>query len=182
MAKNEKIDGLLKNKDYLVRNSTGIWDHPALQYFEFYPAGYSHLTPTRVPRQTYHKNIFNRAVKDNTDSNDIESLTFPIDVDEHQIILKKDIDNPHDPHALTVFLIVGDKKYDIGHVPKKISEAVDKEYDRISEGRIYRVREKAYNKHYSTKVVIGYDTCRFLGKDTLACERLADIIDELDEE
>ena len=181
MPKN-KIPGILQNENYLERNSTGIMDRPEEQYFEFYPAGYSHKTPTGEARQDFHKSIFDRAVNNNPDVNNVEDVIFPISVDDHKIILVKDQGNPYDPHALTVYLVFDEKKYNIGHVPMKISEVIDKQFDRLSEGKVYKVREKAYGKHYSTKVVVGYDECRFLGEHTLACERLSDILDEIDEE
>lgn len=164
------------------RNATGIQDHPDQSYFEFYPAGYAHQTKSGVARQVYHKQIFEQATKENPDAEDIENLLFPIDVDDHSIILMRDPNNDQDPHALSIFLLIGGDKFDIGYVPKKISKQIDTDINRITEGRIYRVKERAYNKYYSTKVVIGYDNRRFLGENTLSYERLADIIDELNEE
>ena len=176
----EMENGILKG--YEDRNATGIQDHPEQSYFEFYPAGYAHYTRDQVSRQIFHMQIFQQALKENPDSENIETLLFPLDVDEHSIILVQDPNNDKDPYALSVFLLVGDEKFDIGYVPIKISKHINQSYDRITEGRVYRVKENAYGKYYSTKIVIGYDDRRFLGKNTLSYERLADIVDELNEE
>jgi hypothetical protein len=173
--------GILNDK-FLEKNATGIYDHPEQSYFEFYPAGYAHYTKTQISRQTFHKQIFEQAVKENPDISNIENIIFPLDVDEHSIVLVKDRNNPVDPFAFSIFLLVGNQRFDIGFVPLKISKYIHQNYDRITEGRIYRVKEKAYGKYYSTKVIIGYDEYRFFGKNTSTYERLADIIDELNED
>ncbi len=164
-----------------TNNNTGIVERPKDQCIEFYTTGITFKKPNeKFSRQYYIRQVYHHAESLHPDV-EISEVQFPINIDDHRVMLIPEHNNPHDATASNVVLVIKDKKYDIGYVPKKISNTVAKALvkGRLTEGKILRVSHHKNKKYYVIKVVFGYDGRRFLTSRTLSYERLQGVVDEL---
>lgn len=176
----EKVDSPLGDKSMLYLEKTksrgSIQDHPDEGYIEFYPSGYSHSSRRdNENRQVVQQAIYQAAVSYHT-----EAQEFPFEKIDHSVYLLPDVENPVDPNAMWVILDAPNLRNchnrDIGFVPAEIAQALKENINRITAGRIYKVRADWHKKFYTCKVVLYYGKIPVTDDPSLG--RFADIIME----
>jgi hypothetical protein len=163
------------------KNSNGgIVDNVEMGQLEIYPAGYSQ--PSRRDggnRQKAHEKVYERAVQLGTH----EEL-YPLKGECHNVVLVPEPDNPYDANAVRVVLQgtagtpledVGGKE--LGYIPKRISALISRNIDRISRGKIMKVRSGFHNKYYTTKVAFLYGPREFQSSEEKDLTRFSDLFE-----
>lgn len=166
-------------KAYHERDDDRPYENIEVRTFEFYPNGLSKPAISGVNRQYYLEQIFNAAAKKHPEVSDLRKKEFPLGKDDHAIVLIPESNNAVDPYAVRVYLIVEDKRFDIGWVPQIISKLVSNNIKRINEGKIIRVHDQAYDKYFAVKVIFGYDEKQIVGRQRLSRDRLNGILKEI---
>lgn len=169
---------------YLVKSSkhAGIYLNPDECTLELYPKGYTQLSYKDArPRQVTLKKLWEQAVMMGT-----ENQLYPFGTISHTISLVPDPNNSYDKNALQVILhwnpietFPNLNGKDLGFIPSRISEVVNKNLEMISGGRILKVRANWHKKYYTAKVILGYNGVleEFSGQGSSV--RFLDIMDEI---
>lgn len=145
------------------KDQKGILCNTIERTLEFYIAGYTYQQPN-------HKIVFGSA-KD-------PSKIYPLYGEDYLLDFKYETTNPHDPNAIAISIEIDKKpRIFLGYVPKVLSVHLKKEFNRVSDWAVYRVRSGFLDKgYYSTKVILGYDGKLLLPIDTaISIERFSDI-------
>lgn len=164
---------------YHVRDENRPYENVDAKTIEFYPNGLSKPSIGGVNRQYYLEQIFANAAKRNPNVSDLRGKEFPLGKDDHAIVLVPEPTNEVDPYAIRVYLVVEDKRFDIGWVPQIISKLVSNNIERINDGKIIKVYDQAYDKYFAAKVVFGYDEKHIVSSMHLSRERLNGVVKEI---
>ena len=126
------------------------------------PAGFSHASSTGLSRLVYYQSIWEKAV-----SIDKEKNLYPLGRNTHTIKLKPEPENRHDKYALKVEITFHDSikipqefkiniPQDIGYIPKRISEVLTRNKQRLNRGKLINVYGDDKDGMYFGRIAFPY--------------------------
>lgn len=163
----KKFKSPLGDLSYLYKTKEAskgsILDNPSDGLLELYPAGGTYRAASGHMRQEFYRVIHEAAVKLGT-----EAGNYPFGLHDHEVSLIREPTNQHDQYAVKIVFECDPKllpyssltpfPWDLGYVPRKISEKIFKNRDMITGGKILKTRQNVYKKYYMAKVVFSYRT------------------------
>jgi hypothetical protein len=178
----------------MVNEKKGIKENLDDNYFEFYVAGYTKQCEG-VETQPNHALLYKGAIS-YAHMNNIalpmgqpDEYLFPFGKknDVAKVLLIPEPNNPYDPNALKVKVVVNkiwasdipNQELYLGYVPKLISRIVSHNLENLADGWIKKVRTVFKGNKYTTKVAFPWIIPPG-GDDAMFMDRLAQIAREID--